>query len=77
MALKWKIVKVSQYLEFWFDMHFQSSISNKYFKYLSEAPEKNTLGQKHVDGLRLFFSDALDKYFLYLIIIEPKHFKSI
>ena len=52
VALKWKIVKVSGFLESWFNMHVQSSISNKYFKYLSASSEKNSPGQKHVAGLR-------------------------
>ena len=77
MALKWKIVKNVRFLESWFNMHVQSSIINKYKKYLSDSPEKKTLGQKYVDGLRLFFSGGLDKYFLYLLIIGPQHFKSI
>ena len=35
---------------------------NKYFKYLSELPAKNSLGQAHVSGLRLFLSGDSDKY---------------
>ena len=32
------------------------AISNKYFKYLSESPEMNSLGPGHVSGPRLFIS---------------------
>jgi len=53
-------------------MHVQSSISKKYFKYLSESPAKNSLGQEHVSGLRLFLSGDSDKYLKYSLLIEPQ-----
>ena len=42
---------------------------NKYFKYLSESPAKNSLGQAHVSELRLFLSGDSDKYLKYLLIV--------
>jgi len=77
MAVKWEILKFVRFLESWFNICIQSSISNKYFKYLSESPAKNSLGQKHVSGLRLFLSGDTDKYLKYLLLIEPQTFKSI
>ena len=77
MAVKWEIEKFTRFLESWFNMHVQSSISKKYFKYLSESPAKNSLGQEHVSGLRLFLSGDSDKYLKYFLLIEPQTFKSI
>jgi len=53
------------------------TISKKYFKYLSESPDMNSLGLEHVSGLRLFLSGDSDKYLKYFLLIEPQTFKSI
>ena len=42
--------------------------SKKYFKYLSESPETNSLGTEHVSGLRLFVLGDLDKYLKYFLL---------
>ena len=44
------------------------TLINKYFKYLSESPEMNSLGPEHVSGPRLFMSGVSDNYFKYLLI---------
>ena len=45
------------------------TISKKYFKYLSESPDMNSLGPEHVSGLRLFLSGDSDKYLKYFLLI--------
>ena len=45
------------------------AISNKYFKYLSESPEINSLGPDTCPGHRLKISCDSDKYLKYLLIV--------
>ena len=42
----------------------------KYFKYLSELPEQNSLSPDTCFGLRLVVSGDSDKYLKYLLLIE-------
>ena len=59
------------------DLKVRSCHDPKYLNYLSQSPEKTSLGQEHVCGLRLSISGNLDKYFKYLESYQLKTFKYI